>query len=204
MLKLIGSYSSPYVRKVRVVMAEKKIDHEFLLEDVWSAATTIQKSNPLGKVPCLLMDDGGAMFDSRVIAEYLDTLTPVCKLLPPHGRDRAEIKCWEALADGMMDAAVLVRVEKTLRPTKQQSPEWIKRQWGKVEASLKAMAEGLGEKPFCVGNHYTLADVAVGCALGWLAFRFPDLAWRTDYPALGKLFDKLSERPSFKDTVPPV
>lgn len=202
MLKLLGSYGSPYVRKVRVVMAEKKIDYEFILEDVWSASTTIQQSNPLGKVPCLLMDDGGAMFDSRVIVEYLDTLTPVGKLLPPIGRERAEIKCWEALADGMLDAAVLVRLERTQRPTKQQSPEWIKRQWGKVEASLKALSDGLGEKPFCVGNHYSLADVAVGCALGWLSFRFPDLAWRESYPELARLFDKLSERASFKDTVP--
>lgn len=202
MLKLIGSYGSPFVRKVRVVMAEKKVDYEFILEDVWGASTTIQQSNPLGKVPCLLMDDGGAMFDSRVIVEYLDTLTPVGKLLPPNGRERAEIKCWEALADGLLDAAVLVRLEKTQRPTKQQSPEWIKRQWSKVEASLKAMAEGLGEKPFCVGNHYSLADVAVGCALGWLDFRFPDLAWREEYPELVRLFDKVSERQSFRDTVP--
>ncbi|WP_050461743.1 glutathione S-transferase family protein [Herbaspirillum autotrophicum] len=201
-MKLIASLGSPYVRKVRVVMAEKKIDYELVLEDVWSEGTTIQQSNPLGKVPCLMMDDGGAMFDSRVIVEYLDILTPVGKLIPANGRERAEVKCWEALADGLLDAAVLVRLEKTQRPSKQQSPEWIKRQWSKVEASLKAMSVGLGEKPFCVGNHYTLADVAVGCALGWLNFRFPDLAWREDYPTLAKLFDKLSERPSFKDTFP--
>lgn len=201
-MKLIASLGSPYVRKVRVVMAEKKIDYELVLEDVWSEGTTIQQSNPLGKVPCLMMDDGGAMFDSRVIVEYLDILTPVGKLIPASGRERAEVKCWEALADGLLDAAVLVRLERTQRPSKQQSPEWIKRQWGKVEASLKAMSVGLGDKPFCVGTHYTLADVAVGCALGWLSFRFPDLAWREDYPTLAKLFDKLSERPSFKDTFP--
>jgi len=201
-MKLIASLGSPYVRKVRVVMAEKKIDYELVLEDVWSEGTTIQQSNPLGKVPCLMMDDGGAMFDSRVIVEYLDILTPVGKLIPASGRERAEVKCWEALADGLLDAAVLVRLERTQRPSKQQSPEWIKRQWSKVEASLKAMSVGLGDKPFCVGTHYTLADVAVGCALGWLSFRFPDLAWREDYPTLAKLFDKLSERPSFKDTFP--
>ena len=201
-MKLIASLGSPYVRKVRVVMAEKKIDYELVLEDVWSEGTTVQQSNPLGKVPCLMMDDGGAMFDSRVIVEYLDILTPVGKLIPASGRERAEVKCWEALADGLLDAAVLVRLERTQRPSKQQSPEWIKRQWSKVEASLKAMSVGLGDKPFCVGTHYTLADVAVGCALGWLSFRFPDLAWREDYPTLAKLFDKLSERPSFKDTFP--
>ncbi|MDL2355107.1 MAG: glutathione S-transferase N-terminal domain-containing protein [Pseudomonadota bacterium] len=201
-MKLIGSVTSPYVRKVRVVLAEKKLDYTFELENVWSAETVIHLSNPLGKVPCLIMEDGSAMFDSRVIAEYLDTLTPVCKLLPPNGRDRADVKVWEALSDGVLDAAVLVRLEKTLRPAEQQSAPWIERQMGKVHAGLAVMSANLGESPFCKGNHYTLADVAVGCALGWLAFRFPEIDWRTDYPNLARLFDKLSERASFKETVP--
>jgi len=200
-MKLIASLGSPYVRKVRIVMAEKKIDYELVLEDVWSETSTIQQSNPLGKVPCLMMDDGGAMFDSRVISEYLDVLTPVGKLMPGGGRERAEVKCWEALADGLLDAAILVRLEKK-RPARQQSPEWIKRQWSKVEAGLKAMAVGLGEKSYCVGNHYSLADVAVGCALGWLDFHFPETNWKENYPELLRLFDKLSERQSFKDTLP--
>ena len=201
-MKLIGSLASPYVRKVRIVMAEKKLDYEFALEDVWHADTKIRQSNPLGKVPCLIMEDGGAMFDSRVIVEYLDTLTPVGKLIPFNGRERAEVKCWEALADGLLDAGVLVRLEKTLRPAAQQSQAWIDRQMEKVHAGLKAMSTGLAETPFCAGNHHTLADVAVGCALGWLSFRFPEIDWRGDYANLGKLYDKLSERPSFKDTVP--
>ena len=201
-MKLIGSLASPYVRKVRIVFAEKKLDYALEQEDVWDAATSIQHSNPLGKVPCLILEDGAAMFDSRVIVEYLDTLTPVCKLIPVNGRERAEVKCWEALADGVLDAAVLVRLEKKLRPEEQQSPEWIARQMSKVAAGLKAMSVGLGDTPFCAGIHYTLADVAVACALGWLTFRFPEMDWRGDYPNLAKLFDKLSERPSFKDTVP--
>lgn len=201
-MKLIGSVTSPYVRKVRVVLAEKKLDYSFELENVWSAETVIHLSNPLGKVPCLVMEDGSAMYDSRVIAEYLDTLTPVCKLLPPNGRDRADVKVWEALSDGLLDAAVLVRLEKTLRPVEQQSPDWIARQMGKVHAGLATMSANLGESPFCKGNHYTLADVAVGCALGWLLFRFPEIDWRTDYPNLARLFDKLSERASFKDSIP--
>lgn len=201
-MKLIGSVTSPYVRKARVVLAEKKLDYEFALENVWDAATLIQQSNPLGKVPCLIMEDGSPMYDSRVIAEYLDTLTPVCKLLPPNGRDRADVKVWEALADGVLDAAVLVRLEKTLRPAEQQSTDWIDRQMTKVHAGLAVMSANLGESPFCKGNHYTLADVAVGCCLGWLAFRFPEIDWRGDYANLARLFDKLSERASFKDTVP--
>jgi glutathione S-transferase len=201
-MKLIGSSASPYVRKVRVVLAEKKLDYSFELENVWSAETTIHLANPLGKVPCLIMEDGSPMYDSRVIAEYLDTLTPVCKLLPPNGRDRADVKVWEALSDGVLDAAVLVRLEKTLRPAEQQSAAWIERQMGKVHAGLAVMSANLGESPFCKGNHYTLADVAVGCTLGWLQFRFPEIDWRSDYANLARLFDKLSERASFKETVP--
>lgn len=183
-------------------MAEKKLDYELVLEDPWSADTKLQQFNPLGKVPCLMMDDGGAMFDSRVIVEYLDILTPVGKLIPVSGRERAEVKCWEALADGLLDAGVLIRLEHTYRAAEQQDARWLARQTAKVDTALKAMSEGLGDKPFCVGNHYTLADVAVGCALGWLTFRFPDMTWRADYPDLAKLLDKLSERQSFKDTVP--
>ena len=201
-MKLIGSLGSPYVRKVRVVMAEKKLDYTFVLEDVWSDNTTIQISNPLGKVPCLVMEDGGAMFDSHVIVEYLDTLTPVGKLIPANTRERAEVKCWEALADGVSDAAILMRLERLQRPVEHQSEAWVVRQRSKVDAGLKAMAAGLGEKPFCSGNHYTLADVAVGCTLGWISFRFPEIEWRDTYPTLAKLVDKVSERPSFKDTAP--
>ncbi len=201
-MKLIGSLASPYVRKVRVVMAEKKLECEFVLENVWSADTLIQQSNPLGKVPCLIMDDGGAMFDSRVIAEYMDIMSPVGKLIPGQGRERAEVKCWEALADGVLDAAVAVRLERTLRPAALQSEAWIERQWGKVTAGMAAMSAGLGDKPFCAGNNYTLADIAVGSALGWLDFRFPEFQWRDEYPNLTRHFDKLSERPSFRETVP--
>ena len=201
-MKLIGSKASPYVRKVRVVMAEKKLDYQHEVEDVWSPASNISLSNPLGKVPCLIMEDGGAMFDSRVIVEYLDTLTPVGKLIPTGGRERAGVKCWEALADGILDAAILVRLEKTRRPPEQQSADWIDRQLGKVRDGLKAMSAGLHETPYCAGNQFTLADVAVGCCLGWLAFRFPEITWREDYANLAKLYDKLAERPSFKETQP--
>jgi glutathione S-transferase len=201
-MKLIGSVTSPYVRKVRVVLAEKKLDYAFELENVWLPDTKIAASNPLGKVPCLVMEDGSAMFDSRVIAEYLDTLTPVCKLLPANSRDRANVKVREALADGICDAAILAFLERTQRPAELQSQAWVDRQLGKVHAGLKVISDNLGEQPFCMGIHYTLADVAVGCTLGWLSLRFPDIDWRGDYPNLARLFDKLSERPSFKDTVP--
>lgn len=203
-MKLIGSTTSPYVRKVRVVMAEKKLDYELVLEDVWAAETSISDSNPLGKVPCLVMEGAEALFDSRVIVEYLDTLSPVGKLIPAVGRERSEIKTWEALADGLLDASILARLEATWagRTKAQRSQVWIDRQLDKVNASLKAMSKGLGEKPFCAGIHLTLADIAVGCALGYLDFRFPQIDWRTEYPNLVRLHDKLMQRPSFADTVP--
>lgn len=203
-MKLIGSTTSPYVRKVRIVLAEKKLDYVYALENVWAPDTRISAANPLGKVPCLILEDGSALIDSRVIAEYLDTLTPVCKLLPPggNGRERADIKCWEALADGVADAAILVRLESTLRAPEQQSAAWVARQMEKVDLGLATLSHKLGETPFCAGNYYTLADVAVGCLLGWLAFRFPELDWRAAHPNLGRLSDKLAERPSFKDTAP--
>ena len=203
-MKLIGSNSSPYVRKVRVVMAEKKLDYDFVLEDVWSADSQIIESNPLGKVPCLIMEGAEALFDSRVIVEYLDTLSPVGKLIPSVGRERAEVKTWEALSDGLLDAAILARLEATWagRSKAQRSQVWIDRQLGKVDAGLKAMSQGLGDKPFCAGIHFSLADVGVGCALGYLDFRFPQIDWRAGYPNLLKLQDKLAQRPSFADTTP--
>jgi len=203
-MKLLGSTSSPYVRKVRVVMAEKKLDYTFVTEDVWGPDTTIAQSNPLGKVPCLIMEGAEALFDSRVIVEYVDTLSPVGKLIPTVGRERAEIKTWEALADGLLDAAVAARLEATWggRTAAQRSQAWIDRQMKKIDDSLAAMNHGLGDKPYCAGIYLTLADIAVGCALGYLDFRFPELNWRAQYPALVKLHDKLMQRQSFADTVP--
>jgi glutathione S-transferase len=203
-MKLIGSLTSPYVRKVRVVLSEKKLDYQFVLEDVW-ASDTILGANPLGKVPCLVMEGGEAVFDSRVIVEYVDTLSPVGKLIPPSGRERVEVRTWEALADGLLDAAIAVRLEQTWahRAPEQRSAAWIDRHLGKIHSALKAMSQGLGDKPWCCGTHYTLADVATGCALSYLDFRFSAIDWRGSYPNLAKLSDKLAQRPSFIDTAPP-
>ena len=203
-MKLIGAVASPYVRKVRVVMAEKRLDYQFVPENVWADDTRISASNPLGKVPCLVMEGGEAVFDSRVIVEYLDTLSPVGKLIPQQGRERAEVKTWEALADGVMDAGILARLEATWvhRKDGERSQAWIDRQLLKVNAGLQSMSKGLADKPFCSGIHLSLSDIAVGCALGWLEFRFPQIDWRSEHPNLGKLLDKLMQRASFADTKP--
>jgi len=203
-MKLIGSIGSPYVRKVRIVMAEKKLDYQFVLEDVWATDTTITDANPLGKVPCLIMDGGEALFDSRVIVEYLDTLSPVGKLIPSSGRERAEVKTWEALADGLLDASILARLEATWpgRKDRERSPAWIARQMGKIDDSLIAMDRALAERSNCVGIHLSLADIAVGAALGYLDFRFPNIDWRGRHPNLGALYERLAQRQSFIETVP--
>ena len=203
-MKLIGSPTSPYVRKVCIVMAEKKLDYRMVIEDVWSATTHIHASNPLGKVPCLVLEGGEAVFDSRVIVEYLDTLSPVGKLIPANGRERAEVKTWEALADGLLDAALLARMENVWvhRSPEQRSQAWIDRQFEKISEALRAMSHGLAEKPYCSGAHLSLSDIAVGCALGYLDFRFPEIAWRSAYPNLEKLHAKLMQRQSFIESLP--
>ena len=201
-MKLIGSLTSPYVRKVRMVMAEKKLEYALLLDDVWAADSLASASNPLGQVPCLLMEGGEAVFDSRVIVEYLDTLSPVSRLIPPLGRERAEAKTWEALADGMLDAALLARLEETWagRAPSERSPAWVARQMAKIDACLVSMSRGLADKPFCSGVQFSLSDIAVVCALAYLDLRFADIAWRERHPNLKRLYDKLALRPSFIET----
>lgn len=203
LMKLIYSPTSPYVRKVRIVFLEKKVDIDLETNSVWAADTNITTYNPLGKVPCLVLDDGEAIQDSRVIAEYADALSPVSKLIPADHRERATVKTWEALADGLVDASILARLEKTWRPANEQSQAWVDRQIGKVHAALRQMSEQLGENAWCFGNQITLADIAVGCALGYLAFRFPEIQWQSQYPNLDRLYQKLLQRPSFKETEPP-
>jgi len=203
-MKLIGSLTSPYVRKVRIVMAEKKLDYQHELEDVW-ASDKIMAANPLGKVPCLVLPGGEAIFDSRVIVEYLDTRSPVSRLIPEGSRERIEVRTWEALADGLVDAAILARLEQTWpgRSAEQRSDAWIQRQLHKVDVSINAISTGLADKPWCTGIHLSLADIAVGCALGYLAFRFPQIDWRGRHANLARLADKLDARASFIDTLPP-
>jgi len=202
-MKLLGSTTSPYARKVRIVLAEKKIDYEFVIESPWASDTRVPEFNPLGKIPVLLLDDGSALYDSRVIVEYLDLVSPVSRLLPEPTRQRIAVKRWEALADGICDAAATVVVELK-RPQPQQSGEWVSRQRKKIAMALETMATDLEDKTWCNGEGYSLADIATGCALGYLDLRCPGIEWRTDYPSLVRLADKLAKRPSFSDTVPPL
>ncbi|NNM82231.1 MAG: glutathione S-transferase [Burkholderiales bacterium] len=200
-MKLVGTLTSPYVRKVRIVLAEKRIDHEFLNDPPASEGSSVPHFNPLGKVPVLILDDGEGLYDSRVIVEYLDLHTPVCRLLPEDGRERVEVRKWEALADGICDAAVLVVMEKR-RPEGMQSAEFVSKQMMKVERGLRALAAGLGEKSWCMGEVYTLADIAVACLLGYLSLRFPEISWREDYPNLARLESRMMKHTAYADTIP--
>ncbi|HKB61885.1 MAG TPA: glutathione S-transferase N-terminal domain-containing protein [Burkholderiales bacterium] len=200
-MKLIGSLASPYTRKVRIVLAEKKIDYDFEIDNPWKADAKAAKLNPLGKVPVLVLDDGRTLFDSRVIVGFLDNASPISRLVPAENRERVEARRWEALADGVLDAGVLARLENQ-REAKLRSAPWVERQMGKLRAGLAAMDSELGDKPWCVGNGYTLADIALGVCLGWLDFRYPKMDWKKDQGNLARAFAKLSERQSFADTVP--
>lgn len=200
-MKLVGSHTSPFVRKVRIVLAEKKIEYEFVVESPWSEESKVPGYNPLGKIPVLILDDETPLFDSRVIVEYIDNVTPNNKLFPAPNRERTEVKRWEALADGLCDAAVAALLEAK-RPTTEQSASWIARQHDKVTRTLEFMSEELGDKSFCMGTHISMADLAIGTALGYLCFRFPNIDWQSRHPNLSKLYDKLMQRPAFADTVP--
>jgi len=198
-MKIIGSQLSPYLRKVRIVLAEKRI--ECTIEEALpnTPGSRVPDYNPLGKIPVLALDDGRNLFDSRVIVEFLDSVSPVNRLIPAENRERSEVKRWEALADGVLDASLLIRYEGQ-RPEALRSADWIARQSGKVEAGLAAMDCDLGNRAWCAGNDFTLADIAVGCCLGWLEFRVPERNVRARFGNLGRLLAKLSERTSFLDT----
>jgi len=200
-MKLFGTLASPYVRKARVVLAEKRIYYSFELDDPWSENSRIPDANPLGKVPVLVLDDDSTLFDSRVIVEFLDSVSPISRLIPSNNREKIEVKRWEALADGVLDAAAAVVLERR-RPAKQKSEPAIKRHMDKIERSIAVMARDLGDKPWCTGNALTLADIACGVALGYLDFRHASFDWRVLHANLAKLAAKLAERPSFADTAP--
>lgn len=204
-MKLITSLTSPYGRKARVVLLEKKIPFQLQVENPWLPDSVVATFNPLGKVPVLVLEDGVSVFDSRVIVEYLDHVSPVAHLIPSEPRARMIVRGVEALADGVIDAAVAVYLEKKRSP-EQQNADWLVLQEKSLFRGLQALSEALGEKPWYLGNNIsmTLADVACGCMLGYLDLRFPEIDWRTAHTNLAKLFDKLMTRPSFQETVPVV
>ena len=200
-MKLVTSLTSPYGRKVRVVLLEKKIPFQIRIENPWLPDSPVASLNPLGKVPVLVLEDGVSVFDSRVIVEDLDHVSPVAHLIPTEPRRRMIVRGVEALADGVTDAAVALFLERK-RPSEQQSSDWLLLQEKALFRGLEALSEALGEKPWYLGNSMTLADVASGCTLGYLNLRFPEIDWRGAHPNLARLADKLATRASFIETMP--
>src|SRR2546426_11767436 len=201
-MKLLASLASPYTRKVRVVLAEKKIECELELVDVNPVENPANAHNPLGKVPTLVLDDGTALYDSRVIVEFLDARAPINRLIPDETRDRVAVRRWEALADGVLDAGLLVRYE-SMRDKRERSKDWSDKQLARMRRGCAQMATEIEGRTWCHGGRYSLADIALGCCLGWLGFRQPgDADWHAEYPGLARQYHKLMGRPAFADTVP--
>ena len=198
-MKLIGSLTSPYVRKVRIVGIEKKLDIEFVAEDVWSPNTTIAHQNPLGKIPALVLDDG-VVFDSRVIVEYLDARAPTIRLIPAGNRERTAVRTLEALADGLCDAAISMLLERKFHPAESVSQDWLDRQAKKIDAALATMSHSLGSSQWMNDRAFSLADIACGAALGYLELRFPENTWKKTYPNLQDFCQRMMARPSFART----
>jgi glutathione S-transferase len=199
MMKLLGSDNSPYVRKVRMVFEEKSIPYEYVLASPSNPASGVADANPLSKIPTLILDNGKGLYDSSVIVEYLDGVSPAPRLIPDGFAERIEVKRWEALGDGIADATVEVAHDRR-RPEAQRVGD--EKQLKKIAAGLKAMASDLGTRAFCHGEAYTLADIVCGVALGYIDRVLPELQWRNTYPELKRHAERLAARPSFIKTQP--
>ncbi|NMG72092.1 glutathione S-transferase [Parazoarcus communis] len=201
-MKLLASLTSPYARKIRILLAEKHLPFELVVDSPWESATRVPEVNPLGKVPALVLDSGEVFFDSPVIAGYLETLEAQPALLPPGGIERVRVRQTEALADGILDAAVSAFLESR-RPEAQQSTVSIARQHDKIRRSLDELEKRVTGRDWLDGNTMLLGDITVAIALDYLDLRLPQTDWRTGRPALTALHERLASRPSFVDTVPP-
>jgi glutathione S-transferase len=199
-MKLFGTPGSPFARKVRVVLAERNISHEYIVERGSAPGSRVPQFNPLGKVPTLVLDDGRGLYDSPVIVEYLDSLGTGPRLIPEEFAGRIEVKRREALGDGIAEATVAINHDLREPKEKQHPPTWHERQKLKIDRGLAAMEKDLGSGEFCFGGRFTLADIAAGYALDYLDFALPDVQWRQAHPALAKLAERLYARKSFSSS----
>ena len=197
-MKLVGTKTSPYVRKIRVILAEKNLAYDFVEESAWTAETKVPNYNPLNKVPALVMDDGEAIYDSMVISEYLDALSGG-GLIPADPAQRAKVRRDEALGNGIADAGITVRLERQ-RDASKQDAAWIARQLAKVNAGIATLSRNLGSKDYLGGARPSVGDIACACALFWAEFRMPELKWRETHPNLKGWAERMESRPSFRDT----
>ncbi len=200
-MKLYGSPGSPFARKVRIVLAEKNIPHDYIVARGSAPDSPVPAFNPLGKIPTLVRDDGRALYDSPVIVEYLDALGSGPRLIPEDFESRIEVKRWEALGDGITEATVNINHEYREPADKQRSKAWFDKQRQKIDRGLALMEADLGKREFCFGDRYTLADIAAGYALAYLDFALAEVEWRKAHPALARLAERLAARPSFSSTL---
>lgn len=198
-MKLFGTPRSPFARKIRIVLAEKNIPYEMVVARGSTPDSPVPALNPLGKVPTLQRDDGSALYDSPVIAEYLDGIGSGPKLIPEDFASRIEVRRWEALGDGVTEAIVAVNHERLEPLEKQHNAEWFAKRQAKITLGLALMERDLGSRDWCFGDRFTLADIATGYALGYLDFALPEIEWRSKHPALAKLAMRLNARPSFSN-----
>lgn len=200
-MKLLYTVNSPYARKVRIVALEKHIDIELQEVVLADPDCPVKHHNPLGKVPVLILDDGDSLYDSKVIVEYLDHRTPLAHLIPAVHSSKIWARRWESLADGICDAAVAATME-TRRPQALQIQENIDKQIAKVLLGLEVLNLDITKKKWCVDETFSVADIAVGCMLGYVDLRFKQLNWQEKFPNLAKHYSVLIKRPSFKQTMP--
>ncbi|MDX1670310.1 MAG: glutathione S-transferase N-terminal domain-containing protein [Limnobacter sp.] len=204
-MKLVGSLTSPFVRKIRIQLQEKEIPFEFVPENVWAEDTRIAEHNPLGKVPCLILDGGQTVFDSTVISGTLEYMMPTVPLLPSDPRMRALVRTMESLGAGISEAAVAMMLERKFHEEGQVSQVWIDRQMDKIENSLNWLTHRIKTTPgFYLTEHFSLADISIGCGLFYLDLRFPNLGWRDQHPEVAEYCERLEHRPSFENTKPTV
>lgn len=194
-MKLLGTNTSPYVRKARLMLLEKNIPHQYVIDPPTEPGSLVLSVNPLGRIPALILDDGFCVFDSAVITDYVDTLGDAPALIPRDPQARLRVKRWEALADGIMDSAVIVRTESQ-RPEGQQNLAALELHNNAISRALEYAAASLGANPWCEGDALTLADLALVSALIYLSLRQPGRDWRSAYPNLGAWFERVSARPS--------
>ncbi|HRK18899.1 MAG TPA: glutathione S-transferase N-terminal domain-containing protein [Hyphomicrobiaceae bacterium] len=200
-MKLLIAAPSPYARKARVALHERGIAFTEEVTIPWNKGTTAPDHNPLGKIPVLILDDGRAIYDSRVIVEYVDTLPGSTRLIPDHPAQRIQVKLIEAIADGVADAIVLILIESR-RKANLQSRDWVARQRSKVDAGMAELSRQLGEQAYYVGDRFTLADIAAGAVLAYAALRYPDSDWATRFPNLEAYSARMEARSSFEKTRP--
>ncbi len=200
MLQLISATPSPYARKVRIALAEKGIAFELLTEVPWNDTTSTPKFNPLEKLPVLILEDGSSVYESNYILQYLELKYPTPPMLPADVDGILAARKLEVLCDGVCDALVLTFFERMRGDG--ASTEWTARQRRKIDGGVKEMARLVGKSDWAVGDRFGLGDIAAGTVVGYMTVRFPELPWRTQYPNLAALSDRLEQRPSFKNSVP--